>query len=256
MGGYTLKREIELKEVREPEGAVYKLAGAGIGTDIVSYKICRITTGSKTSEQVLEEAEELCMLVSGRCVLTIGKNHLQVEAPAYIKVPPTVPRIISNPYDREAVLILISPVEGSFDYDVYSREETKGLRACSDWELPSALGTGGVWLQRLEYVLGLKQISVSFTDLKPGVGMGHHKHETVEEVYFSLQGPSEVHIEDRKFDAPAYTFLRCDPPVMRSVHNNRNSRKNVRWYFTGPQLTEFKMDWEYHAASGVLTSRE
>ena len=111
------------------------------------------------------------------------------------------------------------------------------------WDELRELSDKNAVLKVASYELGTKELAFTMTKLQPGQGVSHHKHgkgsleEGAEEVYFLMDGKSQVWVNDEKFDAEAIEIFYFSPETMRSVYNN--SDKPSTWIFLAPMREGF-----------------
>ena len=111
------------------------------------------------------------------------------------------------------------------------------------WDELRELSDKNAVLKVASYELGTKELAFTMAKLQPGQGVSHHKHgkgsleEGAEEVYFLMEGKSQVLVNDEKFDAEAIEIFYFSPETMRSVYNN--SDKPSTWIFLAPMREGF-----------------
>ena len=111
------------------------------------------------------------------------------------------------------------------------------------WDDLRELPDGTALLKVGSYELGTKDIAFTMAKVQPGQSVNHHKHgkgtleEGAEEIYFLMDGKSQVWVDDEKYDAEAIEIFYFEPEVMRSVYNN--SDKPSTWIFLAPMRPGF-----------------
>ena len=106
------------------------------------------------------------------------------------------------------------------------------------WDELRELPNNTAMLKVASYELGTKELAFTMSKLQPGQSVSHHKHgkgsmeEGAEEVYFLMDGKSQVWVDDEKFDAEAIEIFFFSPETMRSVYND--SDKPSTWIFLAP----------------------
>ncbi|MFW6385157.1 MAG: cupin domain-containing protein [Halodesulfurarchaeum sp.] len=73
--------------------------------------------------------------------------------------------------------------------------------------------------------------------LDPGDAMSFHRQTEQEEIYFVVEGPGRMRIEDEYHDVPEGTFVRVPPETRRQVLNDTDSGRHV-WLVVGAPPTE------------------
>ena len=111
------------------------------------------------------------------------------------------------------------------------------------WDELRELPDNTAMLKVGSYELGMEEIAFTMTKLQPGQSVTHHKHGKdsieagAEEVYFLMDGKSQVWVDDEKYDAEAIEIFYFAPETMRSVYNN--SDKPSTWIFLAPMRKGF-----------------
>lgn len=98
-------------------------------------------------------------------------------------------------------------------------------------------------LKVASYELGCEELAFTMCKLEPGQSVAHHDHSKgveagAEEVYFLMEGKSQVRVNDEVYNAEAIEIFYFPPDAMRSVYNN--SDKTSIWIFLAPMRAGFK----------------
>ena len=93
--------------------------------------------------------------------------------------------------------------------------------------------------------LGLRSFGLNLVDIPPGESIPEHNEQDrdQEEVFVVLSGSPTVVIEDEDHPAPAGTYVRVDPELMRTVRNDGGEVASVL-IVSAPRTSGYEpMDW-------------
>jgi len=112
------------------------------------------------------------------------------------------------------------------------------------WEELRELENGTAILKTASHDLDTKDVAFTMTILQPGQSVRHHHHgvgtaeEGAEEIYFLMDGKSQVKVDDEVYEAEAIEIFYFAPGTLRSVYNH--SDKPATWIFLAPMRPGFK----------------
>ena len=111
------------------------------------------------------------------------------------------------------------------------------------WDEIRQVPNATTFLKTGSYDLGCEELAFTMCRLEPGTSVGHHDHKEgaeagAEEVYFLMDGKSQVKVNDETYDAEAIEIFYFTPETMRSVYNNTD--KPATWIFLAPGREAFK----------------
>ena len=75
------------------------------------------------------------------------------------------------------------------------------------------------------------QLRMSVGRLAPGGSVEHHRHFTMEEVYYLMKGRAMVRVDDDEYEVEENTAIYFPPEPMRSVYNHTD--EDCWWLFVG-----------------------
>ncbi len=84
--------------------------------------------------------------------------------------------------------------------------------------------------------LGCTEMRPKVWDLAPGDAMSYHRQREQEELYYVLQGPARIRIDDERLDVSEGTALRIPPETPRRVFNDTDH--DHRWLIIGAPPVE------------------
>ena len=74
-------------------------------------------------------------------------------------------------------------------------------------------------------------LRMSVGRLAPGGSVEHHRHFTMEEVYYLMKGRAMVRVDDDEYEVEENTAIYFPPEPMRSVYNHTD--EDCWWLFVG-----------------------
>lgn len=88
--------------------------------------------------------------------------------------------------------------------------------------------------------LHCEHLAISVGHFRPGESLERHSHGDTEEVYFLMQGRSQILIGDEVVEARQFDAFRFPPETPRSIYNN--SDEDCYWIFMGSPIHEL-LEW-------------
>jgi uncharacterized cupin superfamily protein len=102
----------------------------------------------------------------------------------------------------------------------------------------------GNWLL-VRRSLGLGAFGINLVEIPPGERIPEHDEtdRDQEEVFLVLDGSPSLVVDGREIEAPAGTFVRLDPELLRTVVNNGDQIASVL-IMSAPRTSGYEpMDW-------------